>query len=80
MPKKKTNPYGTTRTDLSRKQNSINFETKEITSEDLGNGDFVFTSLTKSQIAPSDPTEDEGRLYMKDRDGVLYYITATKVG
>lgn len=82
MPKKKTNknPFVITRTDLDRKQGSINFTTTEITSESLGNGDFKFTSLTKSQLAPSDPSEDEGRLYIKDKSGALYFITATKVG
>jgi hypothetical protein len=46
----------------------------------MGMGDFKFTSLTAHQIAPSDPAQDEGRLYVRDKDGILYYITATKVG
>ena len=77
---KKKNPSVISRTDLDQKQGAITFTKNEVTAEDLGNGDFKFASLTKSQLAPSDPTKDEGRLYVKDVDGVVYYITATKVG
>lgn len=77
---KKKNPYVISRTDLDQKQGAINFDNKEVVSEDLGLGDFKFTSLTKHQIAPSDPAQDEGRLYIRDKEGVMYYITATKVG
>jgi|TARA_R100000995_G_scaffold84261_1_gene62412 hypothetical protein len=80
MPSKKKNPYIISRTDLDQKQGAISFTKKEVLAKDLGNGDFKFASLTKAQIAPSDPTQDEGRLYVKDIDGAVYYITATKVG
>jgi hypothetical protein len=79
MPKEK-NKYSTTRSDLDRKQESIGFAESALTSDDLGDGDFRFTSLKAHQIAPSDPTSDEGRLYIKDRNGIMYYITATRVG
>ena len=79
MPKAKSK-FSTTRSDIARKQDSIEFSDKELTSDDVGNGNFRFTSLKAHQIAPSDPVKDEGRLYIKDRDGILYYITATRVG
>jgi|TARA_R100001530_G_scaffold133672_1_gene107423 hypothetical protein len=72
--------YTTTRSDLDRKQSTINFSNESINSDSMGMGDFKFTSLTAHQIAPSDPAQDEGRLYVRDKDGILYYITATKVG
>ena len=66
--------------DILRRQSEIEFATTAVTSEDLGMGDLKFTSLTKSQLTPSDPVQDEGRLYVRDKEGILYYITATKVG
>ena len=66
--------------ELDTKQGGIGFSNSEVVSEDLGKGDFRFTSLTAHQLAPSDPAQDEGRLYIRDREGILYYITATKVG
>ncbi len=66
--------------DLDRKQGLINFSKAEVQNGELGMGDFKFTSLTKGQLSPSEPTQDEGRLYIKDQAGVLYYITATRVG
>jgi|10_taG_2_1085330.scaffolds.fasta_scaffold28410_2 hypothetical protein len=66
--------------DLSRKQGSIEFSTEAINSDDMGNGDFRFTSLKASQIDAGVPAKAEGRFYIKDREGILYYITATKVG
>lgn len=77
---KKKNPYIISRTDLDQKQGAITFDNKEVNAESLGNGDFRFTSLKKHQLAPSDPAQDEGRLYVRDKEGVMYYITATKVG
>ena len=79
MPKAKSK-FSTTRSDISRKQDSIEFSDSAISADDIGNGSFRFTSLKAHQIAPSDPATDEGRLYMKDRNGILYYITATRVG
>jgi len=75
--------FGTQRrqqSEIDNKQSGIEFSNSAITPEDLGMGDFRFTSLTESQLAPSDPAKDEGRLYVRDRDGILYYITAIKVG
>ena len=65
---------------LDRKQGSIGFSKSEVQNGELGNGDFKFTSLTKGQLSPAEPIQDEGRLYIKDQAGVMYYITATKVG
>ena len=79
MPKAKSK-FSTTRSDIDRKQNSIEFSDSALTSDDLSDGNFRFTSLKAHQIAPSDPPSDEGRLYIKDRNGILYYITATRVG
>jgi len=78
MPKKKRTTYS--KSDVDLKQNKISFTTDEITSNNIGTGDFRFTSLTKFQLSGSEPAQDEGRLYIKDKDGVLYYIQATKVG
>tara|TARA_Y100000361_G_scaffold130864_1_gene127179 strand:- start:475 stop:717 length:243 start_codon:yes stop_codon:yes gene_type:complete len=80
MAKKKFGTERKLQSDLDNKQSAIEFSSQNIVSEDLGLGDFRFTSLTASQLAPSDPAQDEGRLYIRDREGVLYYITATKVG
>ena len=46
----------------------------------MGLGSFRFTSLTAHQLDANDPIKDEGRLYVRDKNGILYYITATKVG
>tara|TARA_B100001939_G_scaffold312305_1_gene295398 strand:+ start:16 stop:258 length:243 start_codon:yes stop_codon:yes gene_type:complete len=80
MAKKKFGTERKLQSDLDNKQSAIEFSNENIVAEDLGMGDFRFTSLTASQLAPSDPAQDEGRLYVRDRNGVLYYITATKVG
>ena len=80
MAKKKFGTQRKIQSEVDNKQNSIEFDNKAVTKEDLGMGDFKFTSLTASQLAPADPANDEGRLYIRDRNGVLYYITATKVG
>jgi hypothetical protein len=66
--------------DLDRKQGLINFSKSGVSNTEMGMGDFKFTSLTKGQLSPSEPTQDEGRLYIKDQAGILYYITATRVG
>jgi hypothetical protein len=66
--------------DIGLKQDSIQFTSEAITSEDMGMGSFKFASLTQSQLSPSEPQEDEGRLYIRDTEGVLYYIKATRVG
>ena len=58
----------------------IEFTDQVINADDMGLGDFRFTSLSKFQIDANNPLQDEGRLYVRDRDGVLYYLTATKVG
>jgi hypothetical protein len=68
------------RHDLDRKQGSINFSKSEVQNGEMGMGDFKFTSLMKGQLSPNEPTQDEGRLYIKDQAGILYYITATRVG
>ena len=80
MPKTKKNKYSTTRSDLDRKQGTIEFSNKGINSDEMGMGDFKFTSLTAHQLDANDPTQDEGRLYIRDQDGIMFYITATNVG
>lgn len=74
--------FGTKRlqSDLDRKQNEIGFSTSGINTEEMGMGDLKFTSLTAHQLDANDPVQDEGRLYIRDKSGVLFYITATRVG
>ena len=74
--------FGTKRlqSDLDRKQNEIGFSTSGINTEEMGMGDLKFTSLTAHQLDVNDPAQDEGRLYIRDKTGVLFYITATRVG
>jgi hypothetical protein len=80
MPKTKKSKFSTTRSEIDRKQETIEFSNEGISSEDMGMGDFRFTSLTAHQLDANNPVQDEGRLYIRDREGILYYITATKVG
>ena len=80
MAKKKFGVERKHQSEIDNKQGAIEFSSSAVDSDDLGLGDFKFTSLTASQLAPSDPTQDEGRLYIRDREGILYYLTATKVG
>lgn len=74
--------FGTKRlqSDLDRKQGEIGFVTSAINTEEMGMGDLKFTSLTAHQLDANDPAQDEGRLYIRDKSGVLFYITATRVG
>ena len=65
---------------INNRQKSIGFTKGEVASSELGINDFRFSSLRANQLGPGSPSTSEGRLYVKDGDGVLYYITATKVG
>ena len=66
--------------DLSNRQASIGFVSGEVASSEMGNSDFRFSSIRANHIGPGSPASDEGRLYIKDGNGVLYYITALKKG
>ena len=61
-------------------QSTIGFVSGEVASSEMGNSDFRFSSIRANQIGPGSPASDEGRLYIKDSNGVLYYITAIKKG
>jgi len=80
--------FANTKIDKSMNQVSTNVNTKEVKTkvttglvnpQDIQKGQFVFTSIKKGQEGPTSPTNDESRIYFKDRNGDTFMFTGTKV-
>lgn len=66
-------------TQTRRKETMTKVTTGEVKSNDIKPGQFVFTTIKKGQIGPSEPTSDQSRIYFKDNEGNTFMFTGTKV-
>ena len=60
-------------------QSKVRISSGTIKTDDVSEGEFIFTSVNKDSESLGYPAEDEGRMYFKG-NGVLYQLTGTKVG
>lgn len=65
--------------DMGNRQDEVKVHSKVLKSNDLNSGQFAFTKVKKESESPGSPTSDEGRLYFKDKEGVLWKFTGEKV-
>ena len=65
---------------MKDKQEKVKTYDKAPSTKSLSKKEFVFAKVPKSSEAPGSPTSDEGRIYYKDSDGVVWkFTTTTKV-
>ncbi|QDP60801.1 MAG: hypothetical protein Unbinned6224contig1001_32 [Prokaryotic dsDNA virus sp.] len=64
---------------INSKEVKTRVTTGIVNPQDIQKGQFVFTSIKKGQEGPSSPTQDESRIYFKDKNGDTFMFTGTKV-
>ena len=65
---------------LEKKQPKIQTLSKAPAGDDIKKGEFLFAKVSKDSESPGAPSEDEGRIYYKDDNGVIWkFSTTTKV-
>lgn len=67
-------------TQTRKKETMTKVTTGEVKSNQIKENQFVFTTIKKGQIGPSEPIADESRIYFKDSEGNTFMFTGTKVG
>ena len=67
-------------TQTRKKETMTRVTTGEVKSNQIKENQFVFTTIKKGQIGPSEPPTDESRIYFKDSEGNTFMFTGTKVG
>jgi|TARA_R100000084_G_scaffold99918_1_gene54467 hypothetical protein len=66
-------------TQTRKKETMTKVTTGEVKPNQIKENQFVFTSIKKGQIGPSEPPTDQSRIYFKDSEGNTFMFTGTKV-
>jgi hypothetical protein len=65
---------------LEKKQPKVQTLSKAPKGNEINNGEFLFAKVSKDSESPGSPSVDEGRIYYKDDNGVVWkFSTTTKV-
>lgn len=65
---------------LEKKQPKVQTLSKAPKGNEINNGEFLFAKVSKDSESPGTPSVDEGRIYYKDDNGVVWkFSTTTKV-